>query len=82
MYQNEKISRPSCQISLHRSPRSPTGIGGALIRPHKIRGKSNENRGWLVMMLGVLFQGPRWISNRGNLSVSNETQYSRKNGKK
>jgi hypothetical protein len=33
MYRNEKISRPSCQISLHRSPRSPTGIGGALIRP-------------------------------------------------
>jgi hypothetical protein len=47
----------------------------------KIGEKSGKNRGWLVMMLGVLFQGPGWISKKGILSMFNNNKNSRKKWK-
>jgi hypothetical protein len=37
---------------------------------NKIGEKSGKNGGWLVMMLGVLFQGPRCNSKYGKCSYA------------
>ena len=42
---------------------------------NKIGGKSEKNRGWLVTMLGVLFQGPGCISKYGKCGYAKNEKW-------